>query len=415
MVFVQEQMMVKNMDVSLSNLASRSKYLWQISIVLIASIIWGIWIIWIGGFTVATHYHDARIWYPDLMTNRSGSTIFTIFLFVLITAGFSLILLPLMLRGNSLLKASSTFVPWLSNIFRPKSTAIVQDEYSQRDLKGQIRPELPERQSREDILKDQAKELNIGHDVNLPLIARSTMGFSDANLAALCQQAQEIADESGHAKVCMVDFEKALDQILLAAPPGLLASEIEQEIAAYHEAGHALAAWLTPQADPINSISLLRPDLSHSEFNNLETRVLKHESRARLLARLKVILGGRAAEEVVFDDVTASAENDLAAATQLVCLMVTRWGMGRIGLMRISNTGYGHELVGEGKILPPFSEETASRVDREIERILEEYYQIVLKMLNKSREELDTLAGFLLQEEHIEREMLADLLGDRKI
>jgi cell division protease FtsH len=299
--------------------------------------------------------------------------------------------------------------------FGYKTPVINQDENSPPKESNQMGSSLPARQRREDILKTHAKGLIIGRDVNLPLIARSTMGFSDADLAALCKQAERFSKFRDNEQVCMVDFEKALEHTLLNSPPGFLTSEIEREITAYHEAGHALAAWLTPQAAPINLISLLRSDLSHSEFNNLEENVGKYDNRASLQARLMVILGGRAAEEIAFGDVTVRAEDDLAAATQLARHMVTRWGMGSIGLMAVSYTKFGNEGgVEEEDILPPFSEETVSRIDRDVERILEECYQNVQKTLNNAREELDILAGFLLQEEHIDREMLVDLLGGRK-
>ncbi|MGW8143726.1 MAG: ATP-dependent zinc metalloprotease FtsH, partial [Anaerolineales bacterium] len=190
----------------------------------------------------------------------------------------------------------------------------------------QITVELPNRSGREGILRIHTREVNLAPDVDLHIIAQTTTGFSGADLANLCNEAALIAARESHPQVNMDDFEAALDRILLGAKRTLLLNDHERRAVAYHESGHALVAWLTPHADPVHKVTIIPHGRALGVTEQLPGDDHYNYSREYLLARLSVMLGGRAAEEIAISDITTGAENDLVEATRLARRMVTRWG-----------------------------------------------------------------------------------------
>ncbi len=272
---------------------------------------------------------------------------------------------------------------------------------------------LPDRKGREGILAIHTQQLSLAQDVDLHILAGTTTGFSGADLANLCNEAALIAARENHASVNMCDFEEALDRALLGAARTLLINDHERRIIAYHEAGHALVAWLTPIADPVRKVSIIPHGRALGVTEQMPGEDHYNYSKEYLMARLAVMLGGRTAEEVALNEVTTGAESDLMEATRLARRMITRWGMGNLGLMvLLSNEEQpflGYELT-QGR---EFSEETAARIDQDVQRLLQERQQNVRAMLVENMSKLDHLVQLLLREETIEGSALANVLGPR--
>jgi cell division protease FtsH len=277
----------------------------------------------------------------------------------------------------------------------------------------QIAVGLPDRRGREGILKIHSRSLRLSGDVNLDLMARSTTGFSGADLANLCNEAALIAARLGHEHVQMSDFEEALDRIILGAARTTILSDHDRKVVAYHEAGHALVAWLLPHADPVHKVTIIPRGRALGVTEQLPGEDQFNYSREYLLARLSVMLGGRTAEELAIGDITTGAESDLVEATRLARRMITRWGMGDLGLMAIASDDeqpfLGYELT-QGH---EYSEETSARIDRDIQKLLDERHKLVTKILTRERDKLDHLVEALLSEETVDREVLTKILGPR--
>ena len=278
----------------------------------------------------------------------------------------------------------------------------------------QVTVGLPDRQGREGILRIHTKELHLASDVNLTLLARTTTGFSGADLANLCNEAALIAARENHQKVNMVDFEEALDRVLLGAARTLLLNDHERKIVAYHEAGHAVVAWLTPAADPVHKVTIIPRGRALGVTEQLPGEDHYNYSREYLMARLAVMLGGRVAEEVAMEDITTGAENDLLEATRLARRMITRWGMGSLGPMALPGEDEQPFLGYEISQNRDYSERTAAQIDLDVQKLLEERHKAVRHMLGvQARLKLDELAQVLLQEETIDRNTLARILGPK--
>ena len=272
---------------------------------------------------------------------------------------------------------------------------------------------LPDRRGREGILKIHSRALKLAPTVNLELMARSTTGFSGADLANLCNEAALIAARAGHDQVGMDDFEEALDRIILGAARSTILSDHDRKVVAYHEAGHAVAAWLLPHADPVHKVTIIPRGRALGVTEQLPGEDQVNYSRAYLLARIAVMLGGRTAEELAIGDITTGAENDLTEATKLARRMITRWGMGDLGLMALSSDEeqpfLGYELS-QGR---NYSEETSARIDRSIQQLLSERHDVVTKLLAEARPKLDQLVDALLREETVDQDDLTRILGPR--
>jgi len=187
---------------------------------------------------------------------------------------------------------------------------------------------LPDRDAREGILRIHSGKLTLEESVDLAVLARSTTGMSGADLANLCNEAALIAARLGHNAIAMHDFEEAIDKIMLGAARPSLQDPTEKRIVAYHESGHALVAWFTPETDPVHKLTIIPHGRALGVTEQLPANDRYNYSRSYLLAKLAVMLGGRTAEEIVLGDITTGAENDLIEATQMARRMVTRWGMG---------------------------------------------------------------------------------------
>jgi cell division protease FtsH len=277
----------------------------------------------------------------------------------------------------------------------------------------QVTITLPDRRGREGILRIHTRTLRLAPDVDLSLLARTTTGFSGADLANLCNEAALLAARNDRAQVSMADFEEAVDKVLLGGVRPLLLDDRERRIIAYHESGHALVAWFTPDADPVHKVTIIPRGQALGVTEQLPGEDHYNYSREALLARLAVMLGGRAAEELGIGDITTGAERDLVEATRLARRMVTRWGMGSVGLAAFQadeeQPFLGYELA-QGR---DYSEDTAARIDQDVQRLLEESHQAARDLLSGTRKSLDRLVATLLREETVDREELESILGPR--
>ncbi len=268
----------------------------------------------------------------------------------------------------------------------------------------------PDIRGREAILRVHAKEVKLGSDVDLKKIAAMTPGFVGADLANLINEAALIAARRDREEVTMADFQEAADRIIGGLEKRNRAMNAkEKEIVAYHESGHALVAMVLPNTDPVSKISIIPRGiaaLGYTQQLPTEDRYLM--TRDELLARLKVLLGGRVSEEIIFGDISTGAQNDLQRATDIARSMIMEYGMSeKLGpLTYVREQRSTHLDLGFGSREREFSEKTAQRIDEEIAGIIDETHQDVRRILTEQRDTLEKLAKILLEKESIDGEEL---------
>lgn len=277
----------------------------------------------------------------------------------------------------------------------------------------QVNVALPDRRGREGILQIHTRQIHLGTDVDLTSLARSTTGLSGADLANLCNEAALVAASKNHDSVSMIDFEDAIDRIILGEVRPLIMEEEDRRIVAYHESGHVLVAWLTPKTDPVHKVTIVPHGRALGVTEQMPEEDRYNYGRDELLARIRVMLGGRSAEEIACDDITTGAENDLVEATRLARRMITRWGMGSLGLQAFAadeeQPFLGYELT-QGR---DYSEATAAQIDKDIQTILNTCHDEVKALLDREHDKLDKLVETLLKDETVEQDGLERILGPR--
>jgi cell division protease FtsH len=263
------------------------------------------------------------------------------------------------------------------------------------DRRVSVQP--PDRAGREAILRVHTRSVPLADDVKLGEIAASTPGMVGADLANLVNEAALLAARHDHAKVTPQDLSDAMERIVLGAERKVMLSEEDRRRTAYHEAGHAILGMVTPGADPVRKVSIIpRGQSLGVTFSAPDADRFNFEERY-LLAQIKVALGGRAAEEIVFGDLTTGAESDIQHLTRIARQMVGRWGMSRaIGPIAVG------PMDGANPYFPgaqETSESTQRLVDEEVRRIVEAAHREALEMLRKHRDNLDSLVAALLEHE----------------
>ena len=275
----------------------------------------------------------------------------------------------------------------------------------------QITIPLADRAGREGILRIHVRPLKLDPQVDIPQLAGATIGMSGADLANLCNEAALVAARRDHVTVQMDDFEEALDRLRLGAAHPQLMDAAERRIVAYHEAGHTVTAWFTPGTDPVRKVSIVSHGMALGMTEQLPVVERHNLSRTYLFGRINVMLGGRTAEEIALGEITTGAENDLVEATKLARQMVTRWGMSDVGLAAYAadeeHPFLGYEMA-QGR---DYSEETAARIDRTIQLLLEQLHGDVHALLIEHRVKLDALMSALLEHETVEFSELQAILG----
>lgn len=277
----------------------------------------------------------------------------------------------------------------------------------------------PDLKGREEILKVHVKRVPLAKDVNLAVIARGTPGFSGADLANLVNEAALLAARKNKRKVTSKDFDDAKDKVMMGNERKSMAmDEQEKLLTAYHEAGHAICSLHVPETDPIHKATIIPRGRALGMVQQLPEKDQYSYSRAKMLSRLIITMGGRAAEEIKFgyDKVTSGASSDIAAATKLARAMVTEWGMSdKLGpVLYVENS----EEVFLGKSVTQnknMSEETARVIDAEIKRLVCEGHEAALKILNDKKEEWERLAQALLEYETLSGEEIQALMRGETI
>jgi cell division protease FtsH len=272
----------------------------------------------------------------------------------------------------------------------------------------------PTKKGRVEILKVHSRNTPLAADVDLESIARGTVGMSGADLANLVNEAALLATREDKEAIDMADFDAARDKILMGAKREEVITEKEKRATAYHEVGHALVAWLIPEADPVHKVTIIPRGraLGVTHFLPTEDRVSYYERDIK--AMLAVALGGRAAERLVFDDLSAGVSNDLKRATGLARLMVTQCGMSdRVGPVFIRDSEE-HPFLGREMSEPrDHSEHTAQLVDEEVGRILREADERAYRLLEGHRDELERLTEALIEREVLSLREIEELIGKR--
>jgi cell division protease FtsH len=260
----------------------------------------------------------------------------------------------------------------------------------------------PDRVGREAILKVHTRSVPLAPDVDLGGIAATTPGMVGADLANLVNEAVLLAARREHDAVTESDFTDALERIVLGAERQIMISPEDRRRTAYHEAGHAIVGMLTKGADPVRKISIIPRGLALGVTFAAPDSDRFNYSEPEVVARIKVALGGRAAEEVVYDEISTGAESDIQQLTEIARQMVGRWGMSpAIGpIAVIPRDGSGPLLPGASEV----SSSTQQRVDDEVRRIVDESHQQVVALLKQNRGKLDSLATALLEHETLDEE-----------
>jgi cell division protease FtsH len=267
----------------------------------------------------------------------------------------------------------------------------------------------PDRNGRVQILKIHTRSVPLGPDVDLDRIAASTPGATGADIALLVNEAALFAARRDHTAVEQRDFTDAIEKIILGAERQVVMTDADRKRTAYHESGHALVGMLTPGADPVRKVSIIpRGQALGVTLATPETDRFNY-ARDELIAKIKVALGGRAAEKVVFGDLTTGAESDIQNLTQIARGMVGRWGMSdEIGAVAVTD---GRQ---DGALLPgavPASLPTQELVDREVRRIVDRAEDDVIELLQGERERLDALARALLERETLDQAEAYEVAG----
>jgi cell division protease FtsH len=267
-------------------------------------------------------------------------------------------------------------------------------------------------QGRLAVLRVHTRNKPLAPDVNLEQLARQTIGMTGADLRNICNEAALLATREGKDRIERVDFERAADRVLIGPKREEVLSPEEKRATAYHESGHALVAWLIPEADRPMKVSIIPRGRSLGMNLVIPEEERYHHGESYFKARLAVWMGGRAAERLVFGQAYAGAEDDLRQATRLARYMVTHWGMSdRIGPMSL-RIGEEHVFLGkEIQQARDFSEGMAQVVDEETRRLLVEAEQRATELLRQHRAELDRLVGELLQKEELSRAEIEEILG----
>lgn len=276
--------------------------------------------------------------------------------------------------------------------------------------------ERPNKQGRIGILKVHTRKVPLSDKVDLERIAGGTIGFSGADLRNLVNEAALNAARYDKACVDDVDFELAKDRVLMGVQQEELISDHEKRMTAYHEAGHALIAWVLPELEPVHKVTIV-PRGRALGVTQLQADEEKHSYGERYLHnRLAFIMGGRVAEKMIFGEYSGGAESDLQRATSLARKMVAHWGMSeRIGPVAFRQTEEHPFLGREMHEAREFSEQTANTIDDEIRRILLEASNRAEQLLTEQRSRLDSLAEALLKTETVTREDMTTLLGAREV
>ncbi len=278
----------------------------------------------------------------------------------------------------------------------------------------QIMVDKPDLKGRIDIFKVHTKKLSLSEDVNLKALASQTPGFAGAEIANTANEAALLASRRNKLSIEMKDFEDAIERCVAGLEKkNKVINPREKQIVAYHEAGHAIVSWMMPENDPVQKISIVPRGMSALGYTMnipLEDRYLM--TKSELLARICGLLGGRIAEQIIFNEISTGAQNDLEKVTSIAYNMVMVYGMsdklGNLSFFESNNPYYGSPGIDK-----KYGEETARLIDREVMAIVEDARLNVTNLLTLNREKLEKLASELLLKEMLQYSQIEEILGKR--
>jgi len=274
---------------------------------------------------------------------------------------------------------------------------------------------MPDVKGREDILKVHVRKIPLDKDVDLKVLARSTPGFSGADLANLVNEAALLAARNGQDRVMMMDMESAKDKVLMGVErKSMIISDEEKRTTAHHEAGHALVAALIPEADPIHKVTIIPRGLALGITQQLPLDDRYTYSKDYLEAQLSVLMAGRVAENLLLKKTTTGAANDFEKATEIARKMVCQWGMSDLGPLTF---GERDDLIFLGRDLAMnknFSEKTSELIDVEVKKIVTRNYERTEQLLEKNKSKLLKIAEALLEKEVLTSEEIDAIVNGKK-
>ncbi len=269
----------------------------------------------------------------------------------------------------------------------------------------------PDLKGREQILKVHTKKVPLGDDVNLMTIARGTPGFVGADLANLVNEAALVAARQNRKVVMQFDFELAKDKVIMGVERrSLILSDEEKKNTAYHEAGHALVAALTPNADPLHKVTIIPRGMALGLTMQLPLDDKHSYDKDYLEGQMAILMGGRIAEEIFMHHVTTGAGNDIERATDMARKMVCEWGMSELGPLSF---GKREEQIFLGREIAQhrdFSEATAIRIDEQVKKLVQEGYDRARRIIEERGDALDRIARALLEREVLDGSEVRQLI-----
>ncbi len=275
----------------------------------------------------------------------------------------------------------------------------------------------PDSKGRKAILEVHLRDMPVAPDVNVDTLAKQTPGFSGADLASVVNEGALLAARHNKKQVDMVDFDEAVERVIAGPLRRSRALSLkEREMVAYHEAGHAILRKLLPKADPPHKVTIISRGMALGYVMGAPPEDRYTRTRSELLAEVSVGMGGRVAEDLVFNEITTGASNDFEQATNMVRRMVTNFGMSeKLGPVTLGRQG-GPVFLGRDMIdSRNYSEEIAYQIDQEVRRIIDECYQVAHQTIETNREKLNRVAKALIERETLYAEELDDVMAGKVV
>ncbi len=273
--------------------------------------------------------------------------------------------------------------------------------------------DMPDKEGRKSILKIHARGKKFTTKIDWDRVANRTVGFSGADLENMLNEAAIQAARAGKKEIEMSDIEEAATKVKLGPAKKRLMSEEDKRITAYHEAGHAIVTHMLPKMDPVHQISIVARGMSLGHTLIPPAADRQHETKTRILQQISAMLGGRAAEEVVFDEMTSGASSDIEKATKLARAMVIDFGMSKLGPIDFNPAdeagSNGYSWTEQGQV----SQAMQEKIDEEVRKIIEDAYKLAINIVKKERKVMDKVADKLLEDETLDREQFEKIVGKK--
>ena len=277
----------------------------------------------------------------------------------------------------------------------------------------QIVVDRPDLNGRTGILKVHTRGKPLSKEIDVEVLARRTPGFTGADLANVVNEAALLAARFSRSEIGMRELEEAIDRVL-AGPErrSRVINEKEKKVIAYHEAGHALVSHALPNADPVHKVSIVSRGRALGYTLTLPTEDRFLVTRSELIDELAMLLGGRVAEEIVFDEPTTGAQDDIQRCTRIAKSMVTEYGMSQLGPLALGQTESQPFLGRDFGHVQDYSNDVAAKIDEEVRRLVEEAHDEAREIVTKYRDKLDFMVERLLEKESLEKEEVAEILAE---